>query len=109
MTSSSEPFVRQELAPERRAPASTTGIIGFARTRLFNSPGNALLTIVGVLLLWWIIVPMLHFLLFDAVWQGSDRNACLAQNAGHPVGACWPFVQAKLSQFIYGFYPEPER
>ena len=25
------------------------------------------------------------------------------------VGACWPFIQAKFSQFIYGFYPEPER
>src|SRR6202012_1116406 len=29
--------------------------------------------------------------------------------AEHVVGACWPFVQAKLAQFIYGFYPEPER
>ena len=25
------------------------------------------------------------------------------------VGACWPFIQAKFSQFIYGFYPEAER
>jgi general L-amino acid transport system permease protein len=25
------------------------------------------------------------------------------------VGACWPFVEAKFAQFIYGFYPEPER
>ena len=25
------------------------------------------------------------------------------------VGACWPFIQAKFSQLIYGFYPEPER
>jgi general L-amino acid transport system permease protein len=25
------------------------------------------------------------------------------------VGACWPYVQAKFTQFIYGFYPEPER
>ena len=28
---------------------------------------------------------------------------------GDVVGACWPFIQAKFSQFIYGFYPEPER
>ena len=31
------------------------------------------------------------------------------ENAGHTVGACWPYVQAKFTQFIYGFYPEPER
>ncbi|HEX2634852.1 MAG TPA: amino acid ABC transporter permease [Bradyrhizobium sp.] len=102
-------FVRQELVPERPAPVKTTGFIGLLRTRLFNSPTNILLTIVGALLLWFIVVPALRFLLFDAVWTGTDRNACLAENAGHPVGACWPFVQAKFSQFIYGFYPEPER
>jgi general L-amino acid transport system permease protein len=102
-------FVRQDLVGERPAPVKTTGFVGFLRTRLFNSPTNILLTLVGILLLWFTVVPAVKFLLIDAVWSGSDRNACLAENAGHPVGACWPFVQAKFRQFIYGFYPEPER
>jgi len=102
-------FVRQELVPERAAPIKTTGFVGFLRTRLFNSPTNILLTIVSILLLWFTVIPALKFLLVDAVWSGTDRNACLAENAGHPVGACWPYIQAKISQFIYGFYPEPER
>jgi general L-amino acid transport system permease protein len=59
--------------------------------------------------LWFLLVPALRFVLFDAVWSGKDRNACLAETVGHAVGACWPFVQAKFSQFIYGFYPEAER
>jgi general L-amino acid transport system permease protein len=102
-------FVRQELVPERPAPVKTTGFVGFLRTRLFNSPTNILLTIVSILLLWFTVIPALKFLLVDAVWQGTDRNACLAENAGRPVGACWPYIQAKFTQFIYGFYPEPER
>jgi general L-amino acid transport system permease protein len=102
-------FVRQDLVPERTAPVKTTGFVGFLRTRLFNSPTNILLTIVSILLLWFTVIPALKFLLVDAVWRGSDRNACLAENAGHPVGACWPYIQAKFTQFIYGFYPEPER
>jgi general L-amino acid transport system permease protein len=61
------------------------------------------------MLLWFTVIPAIKFLLVDAVWHGTDRNACLAENAGHVVGACWPYVQAKFSQFIYGFYPEPER
>jgi general L-amino acid transport system permease protein len=109
MSEQAAPFVRNELAPERRAPVRTTGIVGFLRTRLFNTPLNAVLTVLGVALLVALIVPSIRFLLIDAVWTGSDRNACLAQTAGHPVGACWPFVQAKFTQFIYGFYPEPER
>ena len=102
-------FVRHDLAPQRPAPLRARGIVAFARSRLFNTPANALLTIVGVLLLWTIIVPTVRFLFVDAVWAGADRTACLAETAGHPVGACWPFVQAKLTQFIYGFYPEAER
>jgi general L-amino acid transport system permease protein len=102
-------FVREDLVPERPAPIKTTGVVGFLRTRLFNSPTNIMLTIVGALLVWFTVVPAIKFLLIDAVWSGNDRNACLAENAGHSVGACWPFVRAKFSQLIYGFYPEPER
>ena len=102
-------FVRQDLVPERAAPVKVTGFVGFVRTRLFNSPTNILLTLVSVLLLWFTIIPVVRFLLVDAVWSGKDRTACLAENVGHSVGACWPFVQAKFSQFIYGFYPEAER
>ena len=102
-------FVSQDLVPERAAPVKTTGFIGFLRTRLFNSPTNILITIVSALLLWFILVPALKFALVDAVWTGADRTACLPKSPGDVVGACWPFIQAKLPQFIYGFYPEPER
>src|SRR5436309_7477227 len=102
-------FVRQELVPERAAPIKTTGFVGFLRTRLFNSPTNILITIVTALLLWFTVIPSLRFLLVDAVWTGKDRSACLADTAGHAVGACWPYIQAKFTQFIYGFYPEAER
>ncbi|MET4115033.1 general L-amino acid transport system permease protein [Bradyrhizobium sp. JR4.1] len=107
ITSSS--FVRQDLLDERPAPVKTTGFVGLVRTRLFNSPTNILLTIVGALLLWFTIIPSVRFLMVDAVWTGKDRTACLAENAGFTVGACWPYIQAKLPQLIYGFYPEAER
>ena len=102
-------FVRKDLVAERPAPIKTTGMIGFVRTRLLNSPTNILLTILGALLIWFTVVPALRFLLVDAVWHGSDRNACLEQNAGHAVGACWPYISAKFDQLIYGFYPQAER
>lgn len=102
-------FVRKDLVVERPAPVKTTGLIGFVRTRLLNSPTNILLTIIGALLIWFTVVPTLRFLLVDAVWHGSDRNACLEQNAGHTVGACWPYIAAKFDQLVYGFYPVAER
>lgn len=102
-------YVRRDLLTERPAPVKTTGFLGLMRTRLFNSPTNILLTIVGALLLWFTIVPAVKFLMVDAVWTGKDRAACLTENAGFVVGACWPYIQAKLPQLIYGFYPEAER
>ena len=105
----SSSFVRKDLLTERPAPVKTTGFVGLMRTRLFNSPTNILLTIVGVLLLWFTIIPSVRFLMVDAVWSGKDRAACLTENAGFAVGACWPYIQAKLPQLIYGFYPEAER
>src|SRR5262245_4216323 len=102
-------FVRQDMVPERPAPVKTTGFIGFLRRRLFNTPTNILITILGALLLWFTVGPAIKFMLIDAVWTGKDRDACLAEKVGRSVGACWPFVTAKFSQFIYGFYPEAER
>ena len=102
-------FVRNALVAERSAPIKTTGFVGFLRTQLFNSPTNILLTILGALLVWFTVIPSLRFLLVDAVWQGVDRTACLAETAGHPVGACWPYIGAKINQFMYGFYPEAQR
>ncbi len=102
-------FVRTELTEPRRAPVKTTGVVGFVRERLFSTPFNIMLTIVSALLLWFTIVPAVKFLIVDAVWRGTDRAACLQENAGHVVGACWPFIQAKFDQFVYGFYPAAER
>src|SRR5437588_2552387 len=59
-----------------------------------------------IVLLGW---PTVRFLLIDAVWDGASRVDCLAETIGREVGACWPFIKAKLPQLMYGFYPEDER
>jgi len=109
MSDTGAAFVRSEIVAPRPAPLLARGFAGFAREHLFGSPLNIVLTITSALLLALLLVPTVKFMLIDAVWQGSDRNACLEASAGHAVGACWPFVQAKLDQFIYGFYPAAER
>jgi general L-amino acid transport system permease protein len=68
-----------------------------------------LVTVLSLYLIWVLVWPAIKFLFIDAVWTGSSRSDCLAETVGHPVGACWPFITAKFSQFVYGFYPESER
>ena len=47
--------------------------------------------------------------MIDAVWSGSDRDACLWTVQHREIGACWPFVWERLPYFIYGSYPIPQR
>ena len=102
-------FVRAALVPERHAPIRTTSLARVLWIRLFSSPSNALLTVTGVALLWFFLVPAVRFFFVDAVWEGQNRTSCLVTDTSQSIGACWPFVHAKITQFIYGFYPEPER
>jgi general L-amino acid transport system permease protein len=98
-------FVRTAPAPTLPPPFASTGMIGWARANLFGTPLNAVLTVLIVLLFIWFVPPLVRFLLIDAVWTGSDREACLATAARPEVGACWAFVREHLAFFTYGFYP----
>jgi general L-amino acid transport system permease protein len=102
-------FVRRELQPALPPPVSVSGPLGWLRTRLFAGPLSTVLTLASLAALWLIVPPLVRFLVIDAVWSGEGREACLAETVGRPVGACWPFITAKLGQLIYGFYPAGER
>ncbi|MGL4288184.1 MAG: amino acid ABC transporter permease [Phreatobacter sp.] len=109
MTMASTTFIRSELAQALPPPASTAGALGWLRTNLFSSIPHALLTLVGGYIAFKLLWTFIDFTLVRAVWSGADREACLDEKVGRHVGACWPFVQAKFGQFMYGFYPVEER
>jgi general L-amino acid transport system permease protein len=108
-TAALQTYVRRELIAPLPPPVATTGLVGFARRRLFGGARNIILTLLSVLLVIVVLPPLVRFLIIDAVWSGSSRTDCLAETLGRPVGACWPFIAAKFRQFMYGFYPEAEQ
>jgi general L-amino acid transport system permease protein len=110
MTSqSSAGFVRGEMVAPAPPVRVHAGVLGWIGARLFNSIGNSVLTVLGIIGLTALIWPMVRFLLLDAVWSGADRTVCLPETAGREVGACWPFIAAKFDQLMYGFYPAYQR
>jgi len=110
-TSAGEKLSYLRRAPAKRLPppAERAGIAGWLRSNLFSSPANIALTLACVLFIVWAIPPLLQFFLRDAVWSGADREACLASPAQPHPGACWAFVRAWFSYFVYGFYPTGQR
>src|SRR5262249_57039243 len=71
----------------------------------FSADRTAAMIVIVVALVW----PTVNVLFIDAVWTGSSRVDCLSETVGREVGACWPFIKAKFTQFMYGFYPAGEQ
>jgi general L-amino acid transport system permease protein len=88
-----------------RPPRSEIGVIGWLRHNLFSSWGNAILTVVGLYIVWKLLEGVIGWGIVNAVWTGDDGKVCQAEGTG----ACWAFVKAKMGQFVYGRYPEEER
>ena len=86
--------------PPLRARATP---LAWARERLFHGPVNTAITLLLGYALVRHVPALLNWLLLDAQWTGTSRDDCTGG------GACWIFVRLRLSQFIYGFYPEAER
>ena len=79
------------------------GAFAWLRRNLFSSVGNSLVSTILVVALASLVVKLVEWLIIDAQWSGSDPSACANTSA-----LCWPFVRARMPQFLYGFYPDTE-
>ncbi|ALA19344.1 MULTISPECIES: amino acid ABC transporter permease [Chelatococcus] len=102
-------YVRGTPIAEQPPPLLARGWVAWVRENLFSSVGNTILTLIALYIIYLVVPPAIRFFFLDAVWTGSDREACLAANVGREVGACWAYVDAKFSYFVYGSYPWDER
>ncbi|MBB3951341.1 amino acid ABC transporter permease [Aureimonas jatrophae] len=94
--------------PALPPPVDTTSPFARLRTRFFATPLDAALSILFGLLAVYIVWSLVQWAIVDAVFVGNDRTACL-DTPEREVGACWAFVAARFSQFIYGLYPIEQR
>ena len=101
MKSAPRPFFRNrdQMIPGRPAPVTQVGVLGWMRTNLFSSWFNTLLTVAALVLLWRVVPPLLGWTVFNADFRGDTGEECTA------AGACWAWVDQRINQFLYGFYP----
>ena len=71
---SSSGFVRGEMIAPAPPPRLRASVLGWIGGRLFNSVGNAVLTVSGIIGLAALAWPTFRFLVLDAVWRGADRT-----------------------------------
>ena len=94
-------FVRPSATPDLPPPSSVLGPVAWMRQNLFGGPLSAVLTIASIAFVAWVTPGLVRWLFIDAIWSAPDGEACRAPGAG----ACWAYIQAKLSFFAYGSYP----
>lgn len=75
------------------------------RARLFNSPANAIVTIVIVWVAAMTLPLLLDWLVLDAVFHAADQRACRAAGSG----ACWALIADKHRLILFGLYPFDEQ
>ena len=99
--SGQRPFHRSqaEMMPQRSPPAATVGAIGWVRANLFSSPLSVALTLMSAGFLWIAVSPFLDWALFEADFTGATGEECTGG------GACWAWLDQRIEQFLYGFYP----
>ncbi len=86
--------------PDRAPPASETGIIHWARTNLFSSITNTILTLASLYALYVLVPPLLNWGLLNANLAGTDRSVCDANQGG----ACWTFIKVRFNQIMFGLF-----
>jgi len=94
--------VQHSPHPDMPPPATTVGVVGWARANLFNGWLNTVMTLVGVYLIYALLAPLINWAFLTADWVGDSRDSCTSG------GACWVFVYVRFDQFMYGFYPSDE-
>ncbi|MCG6911014.1 MAG: amino acid ABC transporter permease [Deltaproteobacteria bacterium] len=82
-----------------KPPATSVGVLGWARANLFNSWFNSILTLIALFVLWRIIPPFIRWTFIDSLWF-STSDEC--REIG---GACWSIIPANWRFMIFGFYP----
>jgi general L-amino acid transport system permease protein len=101
-------FARQEMLPALPPPITERGAVKWARENLFSSPLNIALTLLGALMIYWLISASLPWWL-NSVWNAESLSQCreiVAATAGEgATGACWAMIREWWGAFIFGFYP----
>ncbi len=86
-----------------KPPVTETGVIGWLKANLFNSPTNTVVTILILICFYKLIPPFFRWAFIDSVWFGP-ASGCTAGE-----GACWAYIPANIRFVIFGLFPAQEQ
>lgn len=101
-------FVRDTMLPAAAPPEREAGAIKWLRENLFSGPVNTILTILGLLIVWFLVATFWDWFA-HSVWNAGSLAECrqiIAATWGEDArGACWAVIRDRWNQYVFGFYP----
>ncbi|MBF0573150.1 MAG: amino acid ABC transporter permease [Desulfamplus sp.] len=86
-----------------KPPVTETGIIGWLKSNLFNSPVNTVITVLILFAFYKLIPPVFRWAFIDSVWFGPSSGCQIG------VGACWAYIPANIRFVVFGLFPAEEQ
>ncbi|TGN68437.1 amino acid ABC transporter permease [Paracoccus liaowanqingii] len=103
------PFVRDTMLPSAAPPIRESGAVKWMRENLFSGPVNTILTLLGLLIVWFLIATFWDWFA-HSVWNASSLNECreiiTATWGDNARGACFAVIRERWNQYLFGFYPQ---
>ena len=101
-------YMRDTMLPPSPPPAGETGAIRWLRENLFPSWLNAVLTVLSLLVVYWVLSHILPWFV-NGIWVAGSlsecreiRDATLGPDAS---AACFAVITDRWRQLLFGFYP----
>ncbi|TFL19577.1 amino acid ABC transporter permease [Jannaschia formosa] len=98
-------FVRRSEIPPAPPPTAETGAFKWVRENLFSGPFNTIMTILGILVVWYLLSGLIPWIA-NGTWEGDDIRDCreILQGSG---GGCFAVIADRWPQLLFGFqYPD---
>jgi general L-amino acid transport system permease protein len=93
---------RNPVLPDEESikpPMTSIGVVGWAKTNLFNTWYNSVFTLVTLLFLANVLPALVRWAFIDSLFMSTGEQ-CRAVD-----GACWSIIPANLRFILFGFYP----
>ncbi|MBM3604580.1 MAG: ABC transporter permease subunit [Alphaproteobacteria bacterium] len=102
-------YVRDTMLPAAAPPLRESGAVRWLRENLFSGPVNTILTILGLLIVWFLVATFWDWFA-HSVWNASSLSECreiIAATWGEGArGACFAVIRERWNQYVFGFYPQ---
>ena len=97
-------YVRETMLEPQAPPVTVVGPIGWAKTNLFSSRLNTVITLIALAFVYLVLSILLPWA-FHNTWSATSLRDCREMTGTDHGAACWGVIRDRWQQILFGNYP----